>query len=119
MFFSLRRYSFLIMSSALAVGLLTPAARGQRVRAMSGGSMQSTRPSGMMGMMSTTRSTFPRGFSLNAYQALAGLGRNYRSPYGAAGAGQGGYAGAGSGGGGGGGQPQGGGAPSPAAGTGY
>jgi hypothetical protein len=80
--------------------------------------MQSTRPSGMMGMMSLTQSSFPRGFGFNAYQSLAGMGRNYPSPYGAAGAGQGSYAGAGSGGGGGG-QPQGGSAPSPAAGTGY
>jgi hypothetical protein len=35
-------------------------------------------------MSSITRSTFTGGFGLNAYRALAGAGRNYLSPYGAA-----------------------------------
>jgi hypothetical protein len=119
MFFSSRRYAFLIISSALTVGPLTPAARAQHSRAMNGGSMQSTRPSGMMGMMSKNRGNFPGGFGLNAYRALAGMGRNYMSPYGATGGGQGGYGGGGAGGGGGGGQSQGGGYPTSTSGAGY
>ena len=119
MIFSLRRYAFLIVSSALTMGLLTPAARAQRGRAMNGGSMQSSRPSGMMGMMSMPRSTFPGGFGLNADRTLGGMGRNNLNQYGSSGAGQGGNAGGGASGGGGGGQTQGGGAPSPAAGAGY
>jgi hypothetical protein len=116
MSFSSRRYAFLIASSALTVGLLTPTARAQHVRAMSGGSMQSARPSGMMGMMPRSRSNFSGGFGLNGYRALGGMGRNYPSSYGATGGGQGSYGG-GAGGGGGGGQSQGGSAP--AAGAGY
>jgi hypothetical protein len=118
MFVSSRRYALIILSSVLTVVLLTPAARAQRVRAMNGGAMQSPRPFGMMGMMPMTRSGFPGGFGLNSYQALAAMGRNYLSPYGAAGAGQGSYTGAGSGGGGGG-RRQGGSAPSQTGGTGY
>jgi hypothetical protein len=68
---SSRRYAFLILSSALTVGLLSPAARAQRGRAMNGGFMQSTRPSGMMGMMSRNQGNFPGGFGLNAYRGLA------------------------------------------------
>ena len=118
MSFSSRRYAFLIASSALTVGLLTPTARAQHVRAMSGGSMQSPRPFGMMGMMPRSRSNFSGGFGLNGYRALGGMGRNYPSSYGATGGGQGSYGG-GAGGGGGGGQSQGGGASSPASGAGY
>ena len=72
MFFSLRRYAFLIVSSTPTMGLLTPATRAQHGRAMNGGSMQSSRPSGMM---SRPRSTFPGGFGLNAYRTLGGMGR--------------------------------------------
>jgi hypothetical protein len=80
--FSSRRYAFFILSSALTVGLLTPTARAQRARAMNGGSMRPARPSGMMGMMSMPRSTFPGGFGLNAYRTLGGMGHNYLSQYG-------------------------------------
>jgi len=119
MIFSSRRYAFLILSSALTVGLLTPAAQAQPGRAMNGGSMQSARPSGMMGMMSRNQSNFSGGFGLNAYRTLGGMGRNNLSSYGATGAGQGGYGGGSGGSGGGGGQSQGGGASSPASGAGY
>ena len=121
MFFSAPRFAYLIMSSAFTVGLLTSSAHAQRVGSMGGGSMQSTRFSGMMGMPSMTRNTFLGGFGLNAYRALAGTGSNYLSPYGAARAGQASYGGPGSGYGAGGGQSQGGSAPpsSSGAGAGY
>jgi len=115
MFFSARHLAFLILSSTLAVGLLTPAARAQRFQSMSGGSM-STRPSGMMGMPSMTRSTFMGGFGLNGFRGLAGTGRNYLSPYGAFG--QGGSYGGGSGYGGYGAQSSRGSIPSPSSGAG-
>jgi hypothetical protein len=94
MFISTRRLPFFFASSALALGLLNPAARAQRFQSMGGGSM-SNRPSSMMGMPSMTRSTFMGGFGLNSFRALAGTGRNYLSPYSAFG--QGGYSGGGSG----------------------
>ena len=103
MIFATLHFGFLIVSSALTVGLLAPTARAQRGRAMTGGSMQSNRPSGTMGTTSTTRRTFSGGFGLNGYRSLLGAVSNYFGRYGATGAGQGGYGGSGSGYGGGGG----------------
>jgi hypothetical protein len=104
---------FVLGSTALSIGLLTPAVHGQR---MNGGSMQGMRSSGMM---SGTRGMFSGGFGLNSYRALTGTGRYSSSAYGMAGAGQGGYGGGGSGYGGGGSQSQGGGGPGYGAGAGY
>jgi len=115
MFMSSRRLSFLLMSCTLTLGLLTPPARAQRFQSMRGGSM-STRPSGMMGMPSMTRSTFMGGVGVNASRALAGTSRNYLTPYGAYG--QGGYSGGGSGYGGYGAQSSRGSVPSPSSGAG-
>jgi hypothetical protein len=99
MSFSVHRL-ILIGSAVLTAGLLTPVAAAQKGRSMGFGSMQSMRPSGMMGMPSMGRSTFMGGVGMNPnMNMMMGMGRYSTSPYRMSASGQGGNSGMSSGGG--------------------
>jgi hypothetical protein len=90
MSFSVHRL-IVIGSVVLTAGLLTPVAVAQNGRSMGFGSMQSMRPSGMMGMPSMGRTPFMGGVGMNLnMNRMMGMGRYSASPYGMTSAGQGG-----------------------------
>jgi hypothetical protein len=99
MSFSVHRL-IVIGSAVLTAGLFTPVAAAQKGRSMGFGSMQSMRPSGMMGMPSMGRNTFMGGVGMNPnVNMMMGMGRYSASPYSMSAASQGGNSGMSSGGG--------------------
>jgi hypothetical protein len=91
MFCSVHRFVVVFGSAVLTAGLLTPIAAAQKGRSMGFGSMQSMRPSVMMGMPSMGRNTFMGGVGMNPnLNTMMGMGRYSASPYGMPSAGQGG-----------------------------